>query len=311
MKKYAYMQKNGIVVTKIANYLLTCQVGDRIKSVREFAKNYEVGHGTVQTAIDYLESIGTCLITKNGNKGSFLAAIDHQKLILASGVNSISGVMAVSQVNWYTGFAKGIEVLLSNSHFRTHIAQLPGSINRINALLEDRYDFAIVPTDFLETIGDKIHELEVILDIDNEKLINANSVISLKDNNFDTGVIPRMGVDFSNQQHLYLSQKYYSSRNVTIVPVKVDSILEALRLKTIDLAIIEGVMAADNPEFQVLDVISPWESVTNKREALVVRKSNKAVTNFMKTLIDVDRIMTVQRQTVQEDDFNFFSKSSK
>jgi len=311
MKKYAYMQKNGIAVTKIANYLLTCQVGDRINSIREFAKNYDVGHGTVQTAIDYLESVGACLITKNGNKGSFLTAIDHHKLISASGVTSINGVMAMSHVNWYLGFAKGVEEVLSNHYFRTHITQLPGSINRIDALLEDQYDFAIVPTDFLATIGDKIHQLEIILDMDNEKLINFNSVISLKENNFNNGAIPRMGVDFTNQQHLYLSQKYYSTRNVTIVPISFDSIFDALISKNIDLAIIDGVLEEDNALFQVIDVISPWESVISKREALVVRKSNKAVINFMRTVINVDKIISVQRQIVQGYGLGVLSKNNK
>jgi hypothetical protein len=299
MNHLVYMQKNGIVITQIASYLLSCKPGDRICSVREFSKMFNVGHGTVQLALDYLEKSEACAIMKNGNKGSFLVGLDAVRLMKAAGVNSINGVMGIPYVNWYIGLAMGVESALSNNILETYIALLPGSINRVNALLEGRYDFAIVPTDFLQTIGDKNQLIEVVADIDNQELIERNSVIALKSNNLADLKLPRLGVDFTSQQHLFLSRKYYEEHQVAIVPLYFSSLKAALLNGEIDLAIVEGQLTDTETDFVVVDQLSAWQMVIYKREALIVRKDNLVFKHFIRSYLDINQVLKVQRSTAQ------------
>ncbi|NLW41295.1 MAG: GntR family transcriptional regulator, partial [Tissierellia bacterium] len=56
--KRKLMSKNGEVVMLLAREFISYDVGDRIRTIRDYAEIFNTGRGTVQSAIKLLESEG-------------------------------------------------------------------------------------------------------------------------------------------------------------------------------------------------------------------------------------------------------------
>jgi len=86
------LQKNGIIVSKIARTLYNMSVGERLPSIDKIAKKNMVGRGTVQTAIQVLVDEGCIKINSNGSRGTVLTDVDKTKLWHYTGWGNLLGV---------------------------------------------------------------------------------------------------------------------------------------------------------------------------------------------------------------------------
>ena len=92
------MSKNGAVAVLLAREFISLGPSDRISTIGDYAKQYETGRGTVQAALKLLQAEGAVSLESRGHLGTFISAIDYQKL-WRGGLGTIRGVMPLPYSN--------------------------------------------------------------------------------------------------------------------------------------------------------------------------------------------------------------------
>lgn len=141
MRGMELYQKLGVAVIRLSREFLGKEVGDKIKSINQYVEELQFSRGTIQNALAYILKDGAVSFIKRGHLGTYIEAIDYQKLQSLSAYKNVQGIMPLPYSMRYQGISTAIYKCLSD--FDVNLVYSRGAYNRIKLIDEGIYQFAI------------------------------------------------------------------------------------------------------------------------------------------------------------------------
>ena len=292
------MQKAGIVTQKLAQELIGMEIGDRISTVEDMATRYNAGRGTVQQALAFLREQEALRLEAHGHLGTNVSYINYSKLMEICSSNNLVGVMPLPYSRRYEGLATGIySVLNDNTGVSVNLAFMGGSDRRLNALLEGRYNFAIMSYVTARHYISENKEVEISHILADHTYVNEHTLILSKD---FTEEPRRIGVDRSSFDQMSMTANYFQNRQIELVPLKYGHIIDNIKNGVIDATIwsLEEAIIND-PELRYESITGNGVALDNTKAAIVVRREDVTVRNYLARFLDTERVQFIQQQVLQ------------
>ncbi|OCN03102.1 hypothetical protein A7X67_03870 [Clostridium sp. W14A] len=292
------MQKVGIIVQILAGRFISVQIGERIPTVEEFTREYEVSRGTIQTALTLLQEDRAISFQPRGHMGTFVKAINRPKLLELSGIKTVVGVMPLPYSKKYEGLATGLYTALQEKGLSAALAFMHGSNYRLNGLLEDRYDFAVMSFLTAKYYIDRGEPIEILENFGRYTYVGKH-VLLLRDDFQGDYENCRVGIDHSSVDQKTLTQQFFAEKNVEYVPLIYSQIVPFLSIGKIDAAVwnLDDIdLAGNHLRYEPLD--EKGINIVDTEAVLVCKKDNLRISQIIQELLEKDRVLEIQKDVI-------------
>lgn len=301
--KRKLMSKNGEVAMLLAREFISYDVGDRIRTIRDYAEIFNTGRGTVQSAIKLLESEGAIRLESRGHLGTFILSVDFNRLWSIADFGVVMGVMPLPYSKRYEGLATGLYKAFEKANIPFSLAFMRGAEKRIQALDMGKYDFAITSKLAALHEKDKYEYIDVV-HIFNEGSYVGEHIIIFRDNNInriEDGM--RIGIDPASPDQFLLTQYECEGKNVKYIETSYNQIVEKLKNKEIDAAVWnEDEIREKGLKFNIKKLTNQKSLEVNKKDtaaAMVINNENLEFKKIIKKYIDMDYIEEIQEEVLK------------
>lgn len=292
------ISKNGEVVMLLAREWITYNVGERIRTVADYAANYSTGRGTVQSAMRFLEGEKAVQLDSRGHLGTFILAIDYKRLWTLSDFGVIMGVMPLPYSKRYEGLATGLYKAFEKADIPFSLAFMRGAEKRIQALGMGKYDFTI--TSKLAALHEKERFPFIdLLQVFRKGSYVGNHIVLFKDADVDSirdGM--KVGIDPTSPDQFILTRQECAGKNVEFVETSYNQIVEKIKNKEIDAAVwSEDEIKEKGLVFNMhpLKNLDGWGvNGSDTMATLVVNSKNGELKSIIQRLIDMESIERTQ-----------------
>ncbi|GFN36767.1 GntR family transcriptional regulator YhfZ [Tepidimicrobium xylanilyticum] len=301
--KRKLMSKNGEVAMLLAREFISYDVGDRIRTIRDYAEIFNTGRGTVQSAIKLLESEGAIRLESRGHLGTFILSVDFNRLWSIADFGVVMGVMPLPYSKRYEGLATGLYKAFEKANIPFSLAFMRGAEKRIQALDMGKYDFAITSKLAALHEKDKYEYIDVV-HIFNEGSYVGEHIIIFRDNNInriEDGM--RIGIDPASPDQFLLTQYECEGKNVKYIETSYNQIVEKLKNKEIDAAVWnEDEIREKGLKFNIKKLTNQKTLEVNKKDtaaAMVINNENLEFKKIIKKYIDMNYIEEIQEEVLK------------
>ena len=288
---------------RLAREFSILKEGQRIETVADYAEKLGLGRGTIQTALRYLEKIEAIRFEVRGHLGTFIAKMDYKKLWEISGLGSITGVMPLPYSRRYEGLATGFYKAFEKAKIQFNMAYMRGGYKREEALLQGKYDFAIMSKLAANVMIESCTDIEIVLDIGKYSFVKGQRILfaNAQDTEIRDGM--NVAIDSSSIDISILTHKECEGKDVKYVELTYNQILKSLQDKKIDAAI----WSIDEVEDRNLTISFGELKSTKVKEldeddtkaALLVKKSNWGIDSIFRHMIDKEYIIEIQNKVIE------------
>ncbi|MGM0920816.1 MAG: GntR family transcriptional regulator YhfZ [Bacillota bacterium] len=289
------LSKKGLILQKIAEDLLFIELNERIPKVGDFSERFNVGRGTVQTALKYLEQTGSISLEPKGHMGTFLRKKNIPSLFKYCGAERMTGVMPLPYSKKYEGLASGLTSQFEENQLNLSIAFMRGAKLRIDEVSKGRYDFALVSKFSAAEALKQDPDLSIALAFGSHTYVSKHAVFFSEKGNLEIKNGMKVGIDHNSTDQKILVKAETNEKQVEFVELNYMHLLQHLRAKTID-ATIWNIDEIDSGLYNTI----PLSSEIAKKEELnigeavcVIRKENKKAEYILQHL-DLHEIKRIQ-----------------
>ncbi|MFZ2539481.1 MAG: GntR family transcriptional regulator YhfZ [Oscillospiraceae bacterium] len=299
MLKETLMQKGGIVTQAIAQDFIGMDVDDRVPTVEELAVRYEAARGTVQQAITKLKEYGAIRLEPHGHLGTFISEINYSKLMEICGAGNLVGVMPLPYSRRYEGLATGIYATLNHeTGANVNLAFMGGSDRRVQALLDGRYNFAVMSLPTAQHYLENNYAIEISQVLGVHTYVQAHALIMRSD---FKGELKRIGVDNTSFDQISMTAKYFQNQAIELVPLKYAHIIDNIKSRMIDGAIWSLEESIVNDTELCYQSIGAQGHENNTRAAIVVAQGDVTVRNFLKRFFNEKNVQSTQQAVLKNE----------
>ncbi|MEW6228250.1 MAG: GntR family transcriptional regulator YhfZ [Bacillota bacterium] len=296
------MTKTGSLTIQIAWDLLFRQEGSQVARVSDYVERFRTGRGTVQAALRYLEECGAIRLEPRGHKGTYLTFHDRERLWEVIGSGPVLGSMPLPYTRRYEGLATGLYDGFAALRIPFIVAYMRGGWSRYEALQLGKFDFAVMSRFAAETLVQGGAEVEMPITL-GEGTHLAGHVAYVRDSSIKTlsdGM--RVGIDRESIDQAELTRMEFEDKEITLVEITYNQLLEKLSAEEIDVAIWsidEAVGRRLGIPYLPLSSAQAQIAVKKATEAVfVVRKGDKNILEILDHL-DVDSVVRTQQEVLE------------
>ncbi len=291
-------QKNAVVLKEIASDLLGKQVGDRMETIIRYTERLDVARGTVQSAIKTLEAEGAIRIDVRGHMGSYLTAIDYGKLIEACDRSTLFGVMPLPYSPRYEGFATGVLRALGQSGLDVGMAYMSGADRRLDALLDGRYEFAVVSRYSAQWYVDNGSPIRILFAFAPYTYINDHFLITRRGFAPKAGEPVKIGVDRTSHDQMSWVNELFQDKEKTLVPLQYMHIIDHIRDGVIDATVWSLEQPFDSDLIDAVALKDGGRFTKNTAAAIIIRADDNATANYLNRFLDPHVVEETQRKVM-------------
>ncbi|MCR2044854.1 GntR family transcriptional regulator YhfZ [Anaerosalibacter massiliensis] len=304
MKDYKtkLMSKNGHVAMLLARELISCDVGERIRTIGEYTDNFETGRGTVQAALKFLQDEGAISIDSRGRLGTYIVSLDYEKLWAISGFGVIMGVMPLPYSKRYEGLATGLYKSFEKANIPFSLAFMRGAGKRIEALDLGKYDFVITSKLAAHHEMKGFSNIEILYEFGEKSYVGHHKIV-FRNNNIEKikdGM--RIGIDPASPDQFLLTKYECEGKKVKYVEVFYNQIIQKLEGNEIDAAIWnEDEIREKSLKLNIMPLQNPRTIEINKMDTiatLVINSNNKELKNVIDKFINMEYIQEIQKKVL-------------
>lgn len=297
--KISLMQKSGIIVMKLAHEFIGREVGDKIDTVANYADRYETARGTVQSAIKLLQEHQAISLEARGHLGTFITGIDHKKLLDFTDRNSIVGVMPLPYSKLYEGLATGLYKTMNKSRIPFNLAYMRGAKSRVDALKNDRYDFAIVSKLAAKQSIEDGMDISIVVEFGLFTYVSEHVLVLNNPLKKSIGDGMKIGIDRTSIDHNMLTLKQCEGKKVELIDLAYNQIIAKVISGEIDAAVWNK---DEMLEKKINIKYYPLEKNDLKyidTEAVLVMNDNKnELKSFIKRFLIKEEILAYQKKVI-------------
>ncbi|NPV43845.1 MAG: hypothetical protein HPY70_07720 [Firmicutes bacterium] len=296
------LTKNGIAVTMLAREMLSLKSGDRIETIGEYAKKFNLGRGTIQTALKYLEDNKAIELEPRGHLGTYINNIDYKKLWEFVGLTIVSGVMPLPYSKRYEGLATGLYKVFEKGKIPFNMAYMRGSERRLEALSNGKYDFAIMSMLAARLYIESGKNLKIVVDFGPNTNVSTHRVIfsDNRKNVIEDGM--KVAIDPTSLDQFILTYYECEGKDVEFIELPYNQIIPHIMEGKIDTAvwnydeiIDRGLYIKNEP---LKSEKSRKISEDNTRAVLVVKRDNFGVDKIISRIVDKEEVIKIQEQVL-------------
>ncbi len=298
--KSQLLNKNALIINNLAKEFLTKEEGDRINTVAEYAEKYSLARGTVQSALKFLCEQEAVAIDRRGHLGSFLTKIDYMKLLKVTDINFIVGVMPLPYTKRYEGLATGLYNSEFAKRFSLNLAYMRGAGNRLESLIQDRYDFAVMSKLAAKHYIKEGYLVDIVLNLGKNSFV-GNHVLVFSNpmgNTIVDGM--KVGIDSTSIDHELITRRLVEGRKVKLFDMPY-SILKSMLLDgELDATVmtLDEVMGKDlNYNTTSVDLLV--DDFENTEAVIVAKKDRPEIRKILEQYLDKGAILDIQDKVMK------------
>lgn len=289
------------VVLRLAGYLLQIKEGERLHSVREFAKAHHTSVGSVSNALASIEGSGAVKIDRRGHLGSFIETRSIGQLWAIAEREPMVVSFPLIAHPCLEGFATGLKKQLREAGMDVYLIFIRGSRTRMKALRENKCHIAVMSTFAATQLCSD--EEELLLGFPAESYVTRHEVFYRPDQPA-AGKPLRVSVDRDSIDIHGLTELEFNGADVEFKPVTFMQLPRLLKNNLVD----AGIWSIDDMRPQLMDGeilhrplsdrVTEMVGDSDTSAALVGRSNHGSVRAVIEATIDVGTILDVQQKVV-------------
>lgn len=235
IKKYV-RNKQTIITSRLARTFLMAKEGDSIPTISDFSQIFGVGSGTVQSAIQLLKLEKAIEVEAKGFLGTYITKLDYKKLWELSEFGVLLGLLPLSTDGEINAIVKKITVPFQEQNIQMHISFMPGSVNRVNTLINEKCDFVVISELAYTEAKKDGQKIEKVTDL-GEGTDEAGLLIK-SGNSIDLEKEHEVGVHLDSYEYEAIVKKIDKKNKIKIYYKEPEEIIRALIQNEIHWAIV-------------------------------------------------------------------------
>lgn len=298
MQQGKLMQKVGIMVQKLAGRFISFEVGDRIPIIDKMTKEYGTSRGTIQAALQLLQDDKAVKLQAKGHMGTYITEIDRVKLLEISGIKTVVGVMPLPYSKKYEGLATGIYSTLQENGLNSALAFMHGSNYRLNGLLEDRYDYAVMSQLTAQYYVEKGENITIIENLGKYTYVGKHVLLMRDDFDGDFQNC-KIGIDHSSVDQKTLTLSYFSDKKVEYIPLIYSQIVPYITSGVIDAAIwnLDDIdLKGNHLKFETIE--NKRINIVDTEAVIICKKENTQIYQILKRILNKEEILKIQKDVI-------------
>ncbi|RYL96224.1 GntR family transcriptional regulator [Sporolactobacillus sp. THM7-7] len=291
-------RKQGLALIYLAKKLFACNIGSKLDTIDSIAENSEFSRGTIQAALDLLKSSGAITTRSRGHLGTFLIDINYNKLLNYIDTKILICAMPLPYTKLYEGLGTGLYKAFENNSLNLSLAYVNGSLNRINGLKNNRFDFVVTSGLTGNYLIKKDSQLEVVKSLGYMTFLTEHVII------FRDGIEKKItdgmniGVDHHSIDYILLTRQICLGKKVHFVDLLYNQTMKKIQDGSIDAAIWNKDEITEK-NYSVSYIPINNEIIKRASEAVfVIRKDDAFVKKVVRSLIDTEHIVNIQKSVV-------------
>lgn len=300
MKK-SLLTKNAQAIQVIAQDFMNTEIGERIKTVSEFETMIDVARGTIQNSIKLLTKTEAVVLISKGALGTYMVKKNLHLLLDFAGFSFIIGVMPLPYSRLYEGLSTGLlETMEQNLNIPVNMAYMRGASRRIEMILNNRYDFAIISKYAAMRHIEEDDDIQIIKEFPIHSYLNNHVLMTRKGEDINTLDVIKVGIDYDSIDQVAITKEIIKNKNVKLIGISYNQILEKLASKEIDGAVWNG----DEINYSIvdIDVVSiPVKEELNTIAVIVINKERTELVSLLTHWIDEEKVIEIQKQILDGD----------
>lgn len=297
--KKQLLNKNALIINSLAKEFMTKEEGDRISTVAEYAEKYSLARGTVQLALKFLCELEAVAIDRRGHLGSYLTMIDYMKLLNVTDINFIVGVMPLPYTKRYEGLATGLYNSEFAKRFSLNLAYMRGAVNRLESLMQNRYDFAVMSKLAAKYYIANGHDIDIVLSFGRNSFVGNHAIVFFDPKTKTIADGMRIGIDSTSIDHELITRRLVAGKKVQLLDMPYNVIKAKLREGELDAAVMTLDEVKDkeiNYNTKLVDlVVSDYE---NTEAVIVVKRDRLEIKKILEKYISKDTVLDIQDSVI-------------
>ncbi|MFG2174948.1 GntR family transcriptional regulator YhfZ [Streptomyces niveus] len=205
-----FLTRNGLAAQQLAALLLNHEPDTRLPRVRDFAEELGVGNGTVQAALQLLETAGAIRTTARGHLGTFLVDSDRSVLWRLSGLGTLLAAMPLPYSHRYEGLATGLRAAFEQAGAPFAITFMRGAGTRTTALIEGKVDLVVLSRFAADRLIEE-RPVELVADLGPGTYVGAHGLLLRHGASLETDGL-RVAVDHASEDQRILAERVFAGR---------------------------------------------------------------------------------------------------
>lgn len=280
----------GFIYLKLCKSFLGLETGEKIESISNLSKKYEVGRGTIQDVISDLEESGAIELKKQGRNGTILVSKDNKMLLTKSRIDCFFGVMPLPYTFRYEALATAIKSEIRNqTETVVSMSYVKNADDRIRLVKEGRVDFGVFSEEHAKKMVLEHSELKILMVLHDNSYLSKHVIASNQSN------VKKVGIDANSYVHRVLTENNF--KGYEYIQLHYNQIYEHLKQRKIDAAII-NYDDIKTEEFSYRELIEKPEFL---RAAVVINKSNEVLTNIIEQITFLENVEVIQNAVLTKE----------
>lgn len=296
MREIQY-QKKGIALIYLAKKFFTLGVGDKIPTVDELCSETNTSRGTMQSALETLKDDQAITTISKGHMGTYLVDQDQDKLLNYLDDRNIVCAMPLPYTKYYEGLSTGFYKSFEDKKLNLNLAYVNGSVNRLNGLNSNRYDF-IVTSGLTADYLIKNSDVDLITLFPQKTYVSEHVIVHKKDKNDFIYDGMSIGVDSNSIDYRLLTQEIVKNHNVKMIETPYNQIVQRIENGSIDAAIWNRDEVVEKNYPVSYSSIGSESIKKSSSAALLCKRGNTFIKEIVQKYVDINRIVDVQKKVI-------------
>ena len=286
------LNKNALSVMKLAETLNRYRPGERLPRISDLANDMGLSVGTTQYGLTFLREKKAVLVKSKGHLGTFIDAVDYEKLREYTGNSPRACVMPLPYSLRYEGLATAFSEL-GNKSGKFYLAFMNGSSRRIRALLERRYDCALMSRMTAEKAITQKIAIDVAIDYGPQSFLETHVLVH---RTRTSGRVKTIGLDKESMDQVLLSKSFLAAHpKIRVVNLPYTHIIRRLLAGDVDATLWNlDYIKEHHPllQFTHLNDLAIQPSMTEA--VLVIRSGDIATANYLSRYFPKQKVLKTQ-----------------
>jgi hypothetical protein len=300
------LSKHGMAVTELAGVLLGLAAGDRLEPVQEQATRLAASVGTIQAALEYIQSLGAAQIEARGRLGSFVVRLDYPLLWDLALHRAILGALPLPYSRRFEGLATGLRQQFASAALELNLRFLRGSKRRLEAVATRECDWTLASAFAADSAAARGLAVQVAARLGPQTYMAGHTLLTRGqaplapgDDGLRDGM--RVGADPQSDDHLYLVSSLARGHTVELVEIEYSQGLRLLHSGAIDATVWSdedlpatlGALRAASIDLQREPALAALSEA-----ALVVVSGDRAITHLLGAVLKRKALLAIQAEVV-------------
>lgn len=288
-------QKIGTTVNRLAQDLLTRQVGERIPPISEYQEKFQVSRGTIQNGLNYLKDSKAVSLVSRGHLGTFIETLDYRRLQECSINKELLGTMPLPYSICYQGLATALFKVLSPYAFNLVYAR--GAESRMKLLSSGVCQFTVCSRYAAEEAIRCHSEIEIAVDLGPGTYLTSHVQVfrDPEKKQIESGM--RVAYDRASMDHRHLTEMVCAGiRNVELVDMKAHQTIQAIRSGEIDAGIwnLDDILESGYQGLNVVPIRQFTDAQLYSSAVLVIRRGDENIAQLLRQNASPAAVVPIQ-----------------